>query len=58
MKHEKNGFVKYAESQPAYMQYCISMVEGNIAEAKTQEDIEYWEYQLYLLKNMKGVING
>ena len=57
MKHEKSSFVKYAEEQPIYTQYCIGMVENNIAEAATKDDKEYWEYQLYLLKNMKGVVN-
>ena len=57
-KNVKDRLVEAAENNPLNSRQFLAQIEVNIENAKTKEELEYWTYQLQLIKSMKGVCNG
>jgi len=57
-KNVKDRLVEAAEDNPLNSRQYLAQIECNIDTAKTKEELEYWTYQLQLIKSMKGVCNG
>jgi hypothetical protein len=56
-KFEKHNIVKNAENDPFSLRSGVCQCEVNRDATDDPEEKEYWEYQIYLLKSMKGVCN-
>lgn len=57
-KNTKDTLVEAAENNPLNARQYLAQIECNVDDSKTQEELEYWKYQLKLIKSMKGVCNG
>jgi len=57
-KFEKHALVKAAENYPLQLRTSICQCECNRDATTDEEEKKYWEYQIKLLRTMKGVCNG